>query len=98
MIRINTRRLEEAEAAFLARFPQGFRDPALAQIRKRHDVDRLADFARANLTEATLAQPHPPVDRKAESAAGLAPARPLSLLSVRTGVKRCRIGLSQSSR
>lgn len=57
MIRINTRRLEEAEAAFLARFPQGFRDPALAQIRKRHDVDRLADFARANLTEATLAQP-----------------------------------------
>lgn len=54
---MNIRRLREAEAAFLARFPEGFSDPGLAQIRKSHNVDKLAAFARANLTKATLSRP-----------------------------------------
>lgn len=54
---MNTQRLKEAEAAFLARFPGGFADPGLERIRKSHNVDRLADFARANLTEAALSRP-----------------------------------------
>ena len=55
---MNTRKLKEAEAAFLARFPKGFADPGLEKIRKSHNVDRLADFARINLTQAALSRPH----------------------------------------
>ena len=54
---MNVRKLEQAEAAFLARFPQGFSDPGLERIRKSHNVERLADFARANVTEAALSRP-----------------------------------------
>jgi hypothetical protein len=54
---MNLRRLKEAEAAFLDHFPEGFADPGLAQIRKRHNVDQVAEFAKANLTELTLSQP-----------------------------------------
>jgi hypothetical protein len=54
---MNIRKLKEAESAFLARFPMGFHDPGLAKIRKAHNVDRLADFARANLSELALARP-----------------------------------------
>ena len=54
---MNIRRLKEAEAAFLARFPQGFDDPGMEKIRKSHNVDRLAQFARANVTELALSQP-----------------------------------------
>ena len=55
--RMNLRKLKEAEAAFLARFPQGFDDPGMERIRKSHPVDRLAKFTRANVTELTLGQP-----------------------------------------
>jgi hypothetical protein len=54
---MNVRKLKQAEAAFLARFPQGFSDPGLERIRKSHNVERLADFARANVTEAALSRP-----------------------------------------
>jgi hypothetical protein len=54
---VNIRRLKEAEAAFLAQFPQGFNDPGMEKIRKSHNVEKLAAFARANLTHATLSQP-----------------------------------------
>lgn len=54
---MNIRKLKEAEAAFLARFPGGFDDPGLERIRKSHNVDRLADFTRANVTEAALSRP-----------------------------------------
>ena len=46
---MNIQKLKEAEAAFLARFPKGFDDPGMAQIRKSHNVEVLADFARTNL-------------------------------------------------
>jgi hypothetical protein len=54
---MNIKRLKEAEAAFLARFPKGYGDPGMEKIRKSHNVDRLADFTRANVTEAALSRP-----------------------------------------
>jgi hypothetical protein len=54
---MNIRKLKEAEAAFLARFPSGFDDPGLERIRKSHNVDRLAEFTRTNMTEAVLSRP-----------------------------------------
>ena len=60
---MNVTKLKEAEAAFLTRFPGGFADPSLEPIRKRHNVNRLSDFARENLTELTFAKP----DRFAET-------------------------------
>jgi hypothetical protein len=56
---MNIEKLMEAEAVFLARFPNGFNDPDpwMVQIRKRHNVEQLAQFTRANLTDATLSQP-----------------------------------------
>jgi hypothetical protein len=54
---MNTQKLKEAESAFLARFPKGFGDPGLERVRKSHNIDRLADFARTNLTEAALSRP-----------------------------------------
>jgi hypothetical protein len=54
---MNVQRLKEAEAVFLAHFPKGFDDPAMERIKKSHPVDRLAKFARENLTETTFNQP-----------------------------------------
>jgi hypothetical protein len=54
---MNIQKLKEAEAAFLARFPDGFADPGLEKIRISHNVDRLADFTRLHVTDATLSRP-----------------------------------------
>jgi len=54
---MNLRRLKEAEAAFLERFPLGFADPGMEPIRKRHNVDKLADFARQNLDALAFSRP-----------------------------------------
>lgn len=59
---MNIRRLKEAEAAFLARFPGGFGDPGMQKIRKSHNVDALSEFTRAHMTRAVLSRP----DRFAE--------------------------------
>jgi hypothetical protein len=55
---VNIAKLKEAEAAFLARFPGGFNDPGMEKIRKSHNVDRLAEFTRTNVTEAALSRPN----------------------------------------
>jgi hypothetical protein len=54
---LNVQRLKEAEAAFLERFPLGFSDPGMEPIRKRHNVDRLAEFTRQNLNELSFSRP-----------------------------------------
>jgi len=54
---MNVLRLKEAEAAFLERFPQGFKDPGMEPIRKRHNVDKLTQFARENLTPLAFSRP-----------------------------------------
>ena len=54
---MNLRKLKEAEAAFLARFPEGFADPGLEQIRKRHNIGRLSEFVSESLTPMVFSQP-----------------------------------------
>ena len=54
---MNVQRLKEAEAAFLERFPLGFADPGMEPIRKRHNVDKLADFTKQNLDALSFSQP-----------------------------------------
>ena len=54
---MNLRRVREAEAAFLERFPGGFADPGMEPIRKRHNVDRLTAYAKENMNAVTLGQP-----------------------------------------
>ena len=48
---MNIKKLHEAEALFLASYPDGFADDALQQVRKKHNVDKLVDFAHAHLQE-----------------------------------------------
>jgi hypothetical protein len=50
-------KLKQAEGLFLARYPGGFDDPAMVAIKKKHDIDKLAEFARTNLTRAHFNQP-----------------------------------------
>jgi hypothetical protein len=54
---MNIKKLREAEAEFLRRFPEGFDDPGLDHIKKSHNVDKLADYTRAKLTELTFSKP-----------------------------------------
>ena len=54
---MNTDRLKAAEAAFLSRYPEGFDDPGLAAVRKRHDVGRLSEFAGENLQPSLFSKP-----------------------------------------
>jgi hypothetical protein len=54
---MNTERLKAAEAAFLSRYPQGFDDPGLETVRKRHNVGRLAEFAAEKLERSRFSRP-----------------------------------------
>ncbi|MEH6593052.1 MAG: hypothetical protein V7746_22470 [Halioglobus sp.] len=54
---MNIHKLKMAEAAFLAQYPEGFADPGLALIRKKHNVDKLTEFAQANLTRSHFNRP-----------------------------------------
>ena len=54
---MNLRKLKQAEAEFLARYPEGFADPGMAPIRKKHNVGKLTEFAQANLTRTHFNRP-----------------------------------------
>lgn len=54
---MNLEKLKIAEADFLARYPEGFSDPGLAPIRKKHNVDKLTEFAQANLDRIHFNRP-----------------------------------------
>ncbi len=54
---MNIRKLKQAEAAFLARYPEGFDDPGLEPVRKKHNVGKLSEFAQANLTRNHFNRP-----------------------------------------
>jgi hypothetical protein len=54
---MNLDKLKHAEAQFLARYPDGFNDPGMAAIKKKHNVDKLVEFAQSNLTRAHFNQP-----------------------------------------
>jgi hypothetical protein len=59
---VNLEKLYEAEASFLMRYPQGFADEAMRDIRKKHNVDKLVSFAQENLTKANCKRPEFVVD------------------------------------
>ena len=54
---MNYQKLKEAEAGFLQRYPDGFSDPAMATIKKKHNIEKLSDFARENLSRAKFNRP-----------------------------------------
>lgn len=54
---MNIQKLKLAEAHFLAQYPEGFSDPGLAHIRKKHNIDKLTEFSRANLTPNDFYRP-----------------------------------------
>ena len=50
-------KLHEAEQSFLMRYPEGFADPEMQGIRKKHNVDKLVEFTQANLTRTSCLNP-----------------------------------------
>ena len=54
---MNLRKLKQAEAEFLARYPGGFDDPGMAPVKKKHNVDKLSEFAQSNLTRTHFNRP-----------------------------------------
>jgi hypothetical protein len=54
---MNKDKLGVAEAEFLSRYPAGFSDPAMESVKKKHNVDKLAEFAQATLTPANFNRP-----------------------------------------
>lgn len=47
-------KLHAAEAAFLAQFPQGFADPEMEKIGKKHRMTPMIEFARESFSEKAL--------------------------------------------
>ena len=54
---MNYDKLYEAEASFLMRYPDGFEDEAMAPIRKKHNINKLVEFAQANLAKVECNKP-----------------------------------------
>ena len=57
-ITMNLEKLKEAEGRFLMRYPLGFDDPALLPIKKKHNVDKLINLTKVNLTQLNCHQPN----------------------------------------
>ena len=54
---MNYQKLREAEARFLQAYPGGFADSGLAPIKKKHNIDKLSEFARQNLAKTNFNRP-----------------------------------------
>jgi hypothetical protein len=54
---MNLQKLKQAEARFLAQYPEGFADPGLEPVRKKHNVAKLTEFAQANLARQDFNRP-----------------------------------------
>ncbi len=54
---MNRKKLKLAERDFLSLFPEGFSDPGMAAIGKRHNVNRLVDLARETLSREYFETP-----------------------------------------
>ena len=53
----NLDRLRQAETEFLLVYPQGFADPAIAPLRRKHNVDRLVRHAQEHFTRLACQRP-----------------------------------------
>jgi hypothetical protein len=54
---VNLEKLRRAEADFLQRYPGGFSDPAMASIKKKHNVDKLVQYTQEHLKRASFSRP-----------------------------------------
>ena len=54
---MNLEKLHQAEASFLRRYPDGFADPEMEPIKKKHNVDTLVRFTQENLTQVNCLKP-----------------------------------------
>ena len=54
---MNLEKRYESQANFLLRYPKGFADPAMAPIKKKHNVDTLIQFTQENLTKVNCLKP-----------------------------------------
>lgn len=59
---MNKATLQRAQAQFLARYPGGFADPGMAAIRKKHNLEKLAEFACQSLVRERFNRPEFIVD------------------------------------
>lgn len=59
---MNLQKLKEAEAHFLTSYPDGFADEGLADISKKHPLDRMTTLAREVLSRESFDQPQTLVD------------------------------------
>ena len=59
---MNIDKLKQAEASFLQRFPEGFDDPGMEKIKKKHNVDKISEFAQQNLTRTNFNRPEFVID------------------------------------
>ena len=50
-------KLHELQGDFFARYPEGFMDPEINKIRKKHNVDKVVDFAQEALSETQFGMP-----------------------------------------
>lgn len=50
-------KLHELQGDFFARYPEGFEDPEIVKIRKKHNVDRVVDFAQESFAETQFGKP-----------------------------------------
>ncbi len=51
---MNIEKLREAEALFLQRYPGGFTNPEILAIGKKHNVDKLSEFAKTALAKKSF--------------------------------------------
>lgn len=51
---MNTKKLKEAEKAFLKMYPKGFNSPEMMEIRKKHKMDKLTQFAHESFAPHAL--------------------------------------------
>jgi len=54
---LNYQKLKDAEGSFLQRYPGGFADPGMEAVKKKHNVDKLVEFAQQNLVRANFNRP-----------------------------------------
>jgi hypothetical protein len=54
---MNIQKLKQAEARFLEIYPQGFRDPAMLALGKKHKMEQLVTMAQANFAKNRFSDP-----------------------------------------
>jgi hypothetical protein len=63
---MNIKRLKEAERDFFGLYPEGFSDPNMAEIMKRHNPTKLYTLAQASFTQAAFDSPTEVVENMAK--------------------------------